>query len=249
MRLITLLLSAFALIAFATGSNPSVEEGLTTIRSSKPRLPTIYGLTSQNSMGSPPELVILKAAIDLAGLRGVLDARRPKKTAFGPTDAAFIKLARALGYRGRDKTGAVKKILEFLKFASRGKPIMLLKKILQYHVVVGAAVTKREAVKLGTIKTALGVTIHVRRDGTLVDKAPGVPDPKIVIADTPASNGIAHVIDGVLLPFPVADLIKKFLGRGRGRRRRRKYYKRRPYYKRPYYKRPYYKRRPKRGGY
>lgn len=40
-----------------------------------------------------------------------------------------------------------------------------------------------------------------------------IPDPKAVSgkADLAASNGIIHLIDGVLLPLPVANKVKAFL--------------------------------------
>jgi uncharacterized surface protein with fasciclin (FAS1) repeats len=35
----------------------------------------------------------------------------------------------------------------------------------------------------------------------LNDKDPDLKDPKVIVADIQASNGIAHVIDRVLLPI------------------------------------------------
>ena len=50
---------------------------------------------------------------------------------------------------------------------------------------------------------------HGRRAGqrfnkvVLVDKDPDLRDPKVVVANIRASNGIAHAIDRVLLPIDV----------------------------------------------
>lgn len=186
----------------------------TTVRKSQVA-PTIYGLVAQQAAGNPAEFMLLKKALDTANLRSILDAPTPPKTAFAPTDAAFLKLARALMYNGSNKDQAFAKIVEFLTFVGNGDPITPLTNILKYHVVIGQAVTQSQAVAAGTITTAFdSTTIHVRSDGTLVDKAPQIPDPKLVtgLTDITASNGIVHAIDGVLLPFPIANSVASFLG-------------------------------------
>jgi len=70
-----------------------------------------------------------------------------------------------------------------------------LRAILTYHVVAGK-VTSAEVVKLTSAKTLNGqsVTISTSDSSVMVNNA------RVVKADIPASNGVIHVIDTVLLP-------------------------------------------------
>ena len=97
-------------------------------------------------------------------------------TVFAPTDAAFAKIDPAT--------------IEKLKTDSN-----LLSSILTYHVVPGK-VTAAEVTKLDEAKTANGQTVNIKTDGGSVM----VNDAKVITADIPASNGIIHVIDTVILP-------------------------------------------------
>ncbi|MEL6464395.1 MAG: fasciclin domain-containing protein [Pseudomonadota bacterium] len=145
---------------------------------------------------------ILLNAVQAAGLAGALDDPEADLTVFAPNDAAFVGLAQALGFKGADEGEAFAFIVDALTLLSAGgDPIALLTDILLYHVSPGAQ--DADAV-LGatTLDTLLGATIGV--DGTsLVDNDPDVPDPNIIATNLEASNGIAHVIDGVLLPVDV----------------------------------------------
>ena len=98
-------------------------------------------------------------------------------TVFAPTNAAFEKLPK----------GTVESLLKPEKKAA-------LQDILQYHVAVG--VFKADSLRDGqVIGQANGdnVTIHVKNGQIDVNGAK-------VIASVPASNGVIHVIDTVLLP-------------------------------------------------
>ena len=84
-----------------------------------------------------------------------------------------------------------------------GDPIPLLTDILTYHVAPGrlAAV---DVVAADSITTLSGEAITP--DGTVLgDFDPSVPDPEVIVprADLPATNGVVHAIDGVLLPLDV----------------------------------------------
>lgn len=99
-------------------------------------------------------------------------------TVFAPTNAAFDKLP----------AGTVEGLMKDEKKAD-------LQNILQYHVAV--AVYKKESLQDGqVIGQANGdnVTISVK-DGKVM-----VNGKATIIATIPASNGIIHVIDEVLLP-------------------------------------------------
>lgn len=128
------------------------------------------------AVGSPDHTTLVKA-VTAAELVTALSNAGPF-TVFAPTNAAFDKLP----------AGTVSQLLEPGKKAD-------LQDILQYHVAV--AVYKPEMLRDGqVISMANGGNITI-----------GVKDGKItvngtanVIASVPASNGIVHVIDGVLLP-------------------------------------------------
>ena len=125
----------------------------------------------------------LAAALGAADLIPTLSGNSPF-TVFAPTDAAFAKLP----------AGTVDALL-------KDKP--KLTAILTYHVVAGtltAADLKAKADKDGyvTLKTVQGSTLRIHFAGTAVHVGEKFAD--VVAADVMASNGIIHVIDGVLLP-------------------------------------------------
>ncbi|MEO6229056.1 MAG: fasciclin domain-containing protein [Ferruginibacter sp.] len=119
----------------------------------------------------------LVAAIKAAGLVDALSNAGPF-TVFAPTNAAFDKLP----------TGTVDNLLKPEKKDD-------LVDILQYHVSLG--VFKLEAFTEGQIIGQVNggnITI-TKKDGKIL-----VNGTATIIASIPATNGIIHVIDGVLLP-------------------------------------------------
>lgn len=119
----------------------------------------------------------LAAALGAAGLVDTLKSQGPF-TVFAPTDAAFANLPK----------GTVEGLL---KPENRDK----LVKILTYHVVPGR-VTASDVVKLSKAKTVEGseAKVTVSQGNVMIDNA------KVVQTDIPASNGVIHVIDAVILP-------------------------------------------------
>ena len=118
----------------------------------------------------------LVAAVKAASLVDVLSNAGPF-TVFAPTNAAFEKLP----------PGTVEGLLKPDKKEA-------LQDILQYHVAV--AVYKPEMLQDGQVLSMANggsVTIGVK-DGKITVNGANV------VATVPASNGIIHVIDGVLLP-------------------------------------------------
>jgi uncharacterized surface protein with fasciclin (FAS1) repeats len=119
----------------------------------------------------------LIAAVQAAGLAETLSGPGPF-TVFAPTDAAFAKLP----------AGTVEALL-----ADKEK----LASILTYHVVSGRVV----AADITRMNGAMPVTVNgqkldikVRGGNVYVNGA------QVTTADVHASNGVIHVIDGVLLP-------------------------------------------------
>jgi uncharacterized surface protein with fasciclin (FAS1) repeats len=119
----------------------------------------------------------LVAALEAAGLVDTL-AGEGEFTVFAPVDDAFAALPE----------GTVESLLE--------DPQGALTNVLLYHVVEGA-VPAETVVTLDAAPTLQGsdVKITVNDDGVFLNDTV-----KVIITDIAASNGIIHVIDGVLLP-------------------------------------------------
>jgi len=118
----------------------------------------------------------LVAAVKAAGLVETLSGKGPF-TVFAPTDEAFAKLPE----------GTVESLL---KPENKDKLVA----ILAYHVVPGKVMSKD--VKTSKAKTVNGqeLTLTVNDWGVKVDNA------KVIAVDVPASNGVIHVINSVVLP-------------------------------------------------
>jgi len=119
----------------------------------------------------------LVAAIRQADLVNSLSNAGPF-TVFAPTNAAFDKLPK-----------------ETLDNLMKDENKAQLQDILQYHVYVGTL--KTEMMEDGQILNQVnGSNITVtKKDGKVI-----INNSATVIASIPASNGIIHVTDGVLLP-------------------------------------------------
>ena len=130
------------------------------------------------------DFTTLVAAVRAAGLEDTLRGEGPF-TVFAPTDDAFAALP----------PGTVETLLE--------DPTGDLATILTYHVVPGA-VPAADVVGLNgqDVATVEGDSFRVNVGGdgsvTLTDAAGH--DVAVVTTDIETSNGIIHVIDGVLLP-------------------------------------------------
>jgi len=118
---------------------------------------------------------ILVAAVEEAGLVDALSGNR-QLTVFAPTDGAFEALADELGI-------GVEDLLELDDLAD----------ILLYHVTSGRRFAD-SVVNAPKIEMLNGDTVGV--DGTTLNDGQA----EIVATDIEASNGVIHVIDGVLLP-------------------------------------------------
>ncbi|TKC10214.1 fasciclin domain-containing protein [Pedobacter polaris] len=130
----------------------------------------------ENAMGSSDHTTLV-AAVKQAGLVETLSGTGPF-TVFAPTNAAFAMVPKAT--------------LDGLM-----KPEMKadLTKILTYHVVAGAlkAADLKDGQELTTVQGGkLMVSI---KDGVVM-----INGAKVTIADVVSSNGVTHVIDGVLMP-------------------------------------------------
>ena len=125
---------------------------------------------------------------------------KAQHTVFAPTDAAFGRLyALASELLGTD----IDQVTDL--------PSDLVRQVLLYHVTNGRrganSVVPTQDVR--RIQTLGGSAFLVTPTGEIRDAlmAAEVPDARIVAADIQASNGVAHVIDQVLLPPSVVKAL------------------------------------------
>ncbi|MCV3274020.1 fasciclin domain-containing protein [Roseobacter sinensis] len=172
----------------------------------EPELPTLAGIVAASGGTfdqDDTDFDVLLTAVQTAGLVGALDDPEADLTVFAPNDAAFVALSQALGFEGSDEGEAFAYLVEALTLLGGGDPIPLLTEVLTYHVAP-EALGSEQVLAADQIATLQGGQLGVA--GTsLVDADPDVPNPTLIATDIAASNGIAHVLDGVLLP---ADLLQ-----------------------------------------
>jgi len=130
-----------------------------------------------------------------AGLVDVLSGDGPF-TVFAPTNAAFADLLDALG-------DDFNSLADFDTADEKA----LLAKVLTYHVVAGAAVASTDLTNHQEIGTVQGESLlAILNHGVQIRDKTDV-DANVTLADVMASNGIVHVIDKVLLPQEVLDIL------------------------------------------
>ncbi len=126
---------------------------------------------------SDARFTTLVAAVQAADLVGVRKSEGPF-TVFAPTNSAFVQLP----------IGTLGTLL-------RPENKDALTSILTYHVVPGRVMSADLAGQVLEVETVQGTTVMIdATDGVMVDGA------KVIIADIEATNGVIHVIDGVILP-------------------------------------------------
>ncbi len=147
---------------------------------------------------------ILAMAVGTAGLGGALSAEDADLTVFAPTDEAFKKLAQDLGldFDPDDDASIFAAIAGALTTLGGGDPIPLLTDILTYHVSPGAK-GLAEVAALQDVPTLLEGATFSPVGTSLFDNEPDLKDPELAVTDVPASNGIIHVIDRVLIPLDI----------------------------------------------
>ena len=120
----------------------------------------------------------LVAAVEAGGLVETLSGDGPF-TVFAPTNEAFEALPDG--------------VLDALLLEENQDTLV---KILTYHVVAGEVTS--DQITDGDVATVEGQTVALStEDGVTVN------DATVVIADVPASNGVIHAIDAVLIPADV----------------------------------------------
>ncbi|MDP9001074.1 MAG: fasciclin domain-containing protein [Myxococcota bacterium] len=122
----------------------------------------------------------LVAALTAGDLAATLGGPGPF-TVFAPTDAAFAKVPKAT-------------LDSLLLPANKAQ----LQKILKYHVIASSLVYAKDitAGSVNSLSGPIGLTIV----GSEVSVDAGGAKAKVILTDLPASNGVVHVIDTVILP-------------------------------------------------
>jgi len=127
-----------------------------------------------DTLARDPQLSTFNRLVTQAGLADELRAAGPI-TVFAPSDDAFKALPA--------------KTMEALA----ADPAQL-KAVLSYHVIDGRVAAAE--VKPGAAKTRQGATLALAKAGSFVT----VDDAVVQQADIVATNGVAHVVDRVLMP-------------------------------------------------
>ena len=130
--------------------------------------------TIADAAARTPQLSTLTKLLADAGLTDTLRGAGPF-TVFAPSDEAF----KAVPAKTMAELAANKE---------------LLKSVLTYHVLAGK-INSVDA-KNGNVKTLQGANVAVGKAGSFVT----VEEAVVIEADVPATNGVIHIIDKVLMP-------------------------------------------------
>ena len=172
--------AALALGACSSDSDSKDSSATTTMAPDTTMAPAAKNIV-ETAAGNP-DFSTLVSAVQAAGLVETLSGPGPF-TVFAPTNEAFAKLP----------AGTVENLL---KPANKDQ----LTGVLTYHVVPGKVMAAD--VKPGKVKTVNGADITVSVEGGKVFLIGGTPGNKVEVTttDIETSNGVIHVINGVLLP-------------------------------------------------
>lgn len=150
------------------------------------------------TLPSIPEIAVadgrfttLVAALGETGLDEALSGEGPF-TVFAPTDEAFGILLGELGISAEQLLGSED-----------------LSEVLLYHVVNGR-LKAEDVIQEDSLTTLLGkdVEVNVTEDGVFINNS------EILITDIKAENGIIHVIDTVLVPEELPNIVEVAEGAG-----------------------------------
>ncbi len=131
-----------------------------------------------------------------AGLVETLSGDGPF-TVFAPTNDAFVALLGALG----DDYNS-------LSDFDTAEEKELLVKVLTYHVVSGTAAFSTDLSNGQMIQTVQGENVGINiKDGTVHVEDATDENASVVLPNVEASNGVVHVINKVLLPQEVLDIL------------------------------------------
>jgi len=125
----------------------------------------------------------LAAALTEAGLVEAVSDPNGPFTVFAPTDDAFTTLYTTLGVAGPDEIDDE-----------------TLEAVLLYHVLQGRVFSSDLSDGIMTTLQGGTFTINLGDAVTITDNEPDIDDATVTSTDVLATNGVIHVVDGVLLP-------------------------------------------------
>ena len=175
-KTITAIAAASVLLLSACGSDGSSTD-TTVAASDTTEMAKEAGTIVEVAQGNP-DFSTLVAAVVAADLAETLSGEGPF-TVFAPTNAAFEALPAGL--------------LEKLLLPENKETLV---KILTYHVVPSKVMAADVAA--GDVTTVEGSTFTIATEGGVK-----VNTSNVTATDVPASNGVIHVIDAVLVPSSV----------------------------------------------
>ena len=144
---------------------------------------------------NPYDYDLLVQAVTATGLAPVLADGSQRFTVFAPNDRAFTRLV-------ADLTGSAPASEQAaLDTAVSALGIPAIKNVLLYHVVAGRKLGPLQVLLSRSLTMANGGTVEPRGI-TLRDETPALRDPRLVLfaLNIPATNGVIHTIDRVLVP-------------------------------------------------
>lgn len=176
-------------------------------------LPTIAAAVAASGGTFDSDLTdfdVLLNAVTAAGLVDALNNPADNFTVYAPTDAAFVRTARVLGFHGHDEAGAFQFIVDVLTALSPdGDPITLLTPILLYHVSPDGYSLKETLESLAVSTLFEDATLQPNPfDLSLGDNDPNLRDPRLLVplGDIRLANGFVHPISRVLIPLDLSTL-------------------------------------------
>jgi uncharacterized surface protein with fasciclin (FAS1) repeats len=144
---------------------------------------------------NPYDYDLLVQAVTATGLAPVLDDESQRFTVFAPNDRAFTRLV-------ADLTGSTPASEQAaLATAVSALGIPAIKNVLLYHVVAGRRLGPLQVLLSRSLTMANGGIVEPRGI-VLRDETPALRDPRLVLfaLNIPATNGVIHTIDRVLVP-------------------------------------------------
>jgi len=144
---------------------------------------------------NPYDYDLLVQAVTATGLAPVLDDESKRFTVFAPNDRAFTRLVADL----TGSTPASEQAALATAVSALGLPA--IKNVLLYHVVAGRRLGPLQVLLSRSLTMANGGIVEPRGI-VLRDESPALRDPRLVLfaLNIPATNGVIHTIDRVLVP-------------------------------------------------
>jgi uncharacterized surface protein with fasciclin (FAS1) repeats len=154
------------------------------------------GASSANGPDTNPyDYDLLIAAVTATGLAPTLADDRQRFTVFAPNDRAFARVVADLsGSSPASEQATLDAILATLTPEQ-------IKNVLLYHVVAGRKLGPLHVIFAGSLTMSNGGTVKPR-GLTLRDETPALRDPRLLLygLNIPATNGVIHTINRVLVP-------------------------------------------------